>query len=155
MIIYDFRCHLGHRFEGWFASADDCERQLDTGKLTCPHCDSDDVARVPSAAHLKTGGSRSIAPTSEGRVADGGHAVEGSATADPAHLAAVVDKLRRWVASTEDVGRDFADEARRIHRSDAPERAIRGIATRDEANALNEEGIPVMKVPPHLLSKPH
>jgi len=38
-----------------------------------------------------------------------------------------MDKLRHWVASTEDVGPAFAEEARRIHNQDAPERAIGGV----------------------------
>jgi hypothetical protein len=48
---------------------------------------------------------------------------------------------------TEDVGERFAEEARRIHYREVPERAIRGKATRDEAKALRDEGIEVVSVP--------
>jgi len=74
---------------------------------------------------------------------------------DPTRLREVVERLRKWVASTEDVGAGFADEARRIHNQEAPERPIRGVATVDETRALHEEGIPVLPLPPHLVDKQH
>lgn len=55
--------------------------------------------------------------------------------------------VRQAVATTEDVGERFADEARRMHYGEARERAIRGQATSAEAKALVEEGIEVMPLP--------
>ena len=49
MIIYELNCGEGHRFEGWFASADDFARQSAAGLVTCPVCGGADVAIVPSA----------------------------------------------------------------------------------------------------------
>jgi len=54
---------------------------------------------------------------------------------------------REIVANTEDVGEKFPEEARRIHYKEAPERGIRGVTSREEADALEEEGIKVMPVP--------
>jgi hypothetical protein len=51
------------------------------------------------------------------------------------------------VSTTEDVGKGFAEEARKIHFQEAPERAIRGQATRDEVEALSDEGILVFSIP--------
>ena len=48
--------------------------------------------------------------------------------------------------STEDVGERFPEEARRIHYGEVQERGIRGQATREDADALREEGIEVMAV---------
>ena len=50
-------------------------------------------------------------------------------------------------ASTEDVGERFAEEARRIHYNEAPERGIRGVTSKEEAESLEEEGIKVMPMP--------
>ena len=88
---------------------------------------------------------------------DGARAIHpaGAGDVDPARLREAVERLRKWVASTEDVGTGFADEARRIHNHEAPERAIRGIATADEARTLHDEGIPVLPLPPHLVDKLH
>ena len=55
--------------------------------------------------------------------------------------------LRHVIANTDDVGDRFAEEARRIHYGEVDVRAIRGQATRDEAQALADEGIEVMSLP--------
>ena len=63
-------------------------------------------------------------------------------------VARALDRLRRAIeAGTDDVGRQFADEARAIHEGRAPERAIRGEASADETRALLRDGIPVMPLP--------
>lgn len=54
---------------------------------------------------------------------------------------------RQIIESTEDVGDRFVDEARKIHYQEAPERAIRGSATREQAAELSEEGIDVFALP--------
>src|SRR5690606_8216776 len=54
---------------------------------------------------------------------------------------------RHLVESTEDVGHQFAEEARRIHYQEGPSRAIRGEATAREAADLAEEGIEVFAFP--------
>ena len=58
-----------------------------------------------------------------------------------------IKMTRRIIESTEDVGERFAEEARRIHYNEAPERAIRGSTSREEAVALREEGIEVFALP--------
>ena len=47
----------------------------------------------------------------------------------------------------DDVGRDFPEEARRIHYREAPERMIMGEATPQETKELLEEGIGVVALP--------
>ncbi|MCK2125020.1 DUF1178 family protein, partial [Pseudomonas sp. PNPG3] len=61
--------------------------------------------------------------------------------------AAWLKLAREVVRQTEDVGSAFAEEARRIHHGEAPERGIRGQATVQETLALVEEGIPVLPLP--------
>ena len=59
------------------------------------------------------------------------------------------------VATTDDVGDKFAEEARRIHYGETEERGIRGQATPDEARELVEEGIALVALPiPEHLKKP-
>ncbi|MFA6262698.1 MAG: DUF1178 family protein, partial [Bacteroidia bacterium] len=63
--------------------------------------------------------------------------------------------VRHMIANTEDVGERFAEEARRIHYGETANRGIRGEATPDERQALNEEGIEVMAIPvPRALKGP-
>ena len=59
------------------------------------------------------------------------------------------------MANTEDVGQRFAEEARRIHYGESPQRGIRGHATPEEREALSDEGIETMAIPvPRALDGP-
>ncbi|MEK8048157.1 DUF1178 family protein [Ideonella margarita] len=67
----------------------------------------------------------------------------------------LLEAVREVLAKTEDVGEQFADEARRIHYGDAEERGIRGQATADQRAELADEGIDVFTLPvPDLLKGP-
>ncbi len=61
--------------------------------------------------------------------------------------AAWMKAVAQVMAQTEDVGERFAEEARRIHYGEADERGIRGQATREETQALLEEGVAVLPLP--------
>ena len=54
---------------------------------------------------------------------------------------------RKIVENTDDVGRRFPEEARRMHDGDIPHREIRGQATIDEARSLLEDGIMILPLP--------
>ncbi len=68
---------------------------------------------------------------------------------------ALLAKLREVVRNTEDVGERFPEEARKIHYDEAPARSIRGKASREEAEALSEEGIDFSQLPPFLTRDSH
>ena len=57
--------------------------------------------------------------------------------------------------NTENVGRRFPEEARKIHYEEVPARPIRGQASPDEAKALQEEGIEFAPLPPILTGDTH
>ena len=66
----------------------------------------------------------------------------------PAEMAEFLRKVRREVeAKAEYVGPKFADEARKIHYDEAPERGIYGEASLDEVKALHDEGIDCLPLP--------
>lgn len=136
MIVFDLACASGHLFEGWFASADDFEGQCRRSLVRCPVCDSPTVERRLSAPRLNLGAS---APSVEPN--------KGDDAARVAVQAAWLQWVKQMLDSTEDVGDRFAQEARRIHAEEAPERAIRGTASADEVRALSEEGIEVLALP--------
>ena len=52
MKVYNLACPLDHRFEGWFASEEDCLAQQAKGMLACPICDSTEITRMPSAPRI-------------------------------------------------------------------------------------------------------
>jgi hypothetical protein len=53
MIVFDLRClKSDDRFEAWFRSNADFERQLEQGLVQCPFCASSDIAKAPMAPML-------------------------------------------------------------------------------------------------------
>ena len=145
MIIFDLLCAHGHAFEGWFASGAEFDRQKEARLVTCPVCDGSDVERRPSAkARVAKVSDAAPTPVPTAR----GDAIAGI----PAEVLA---KLREVVRNTEDVGERFPEEARRIHYDEAPARSIRGQASREEAEALAEEGIEFSPLPPLLTRETH
>ena len=61
--------------------------------------------------------------------------------------AAILNAMKHVLANTEDVGAQFAEEARKMHYGETQDRSIRGQATREEAESLREEGIEIMSLP--------
>jgi len=55
--------------------------------------------------------------------------------------------VKHVIANTEDVGQNFADEARKMHYGESEERHIRGQASMEETQDLLEEGIEVLPLP--------
>ena len=137
MIKYALGCAAGHAFESWFPDSAAYEKQRKRGFVACPECGSTEVDKAIMAPAV-VGGER--------------------ATAESGHEIVVEDqrrqrrelmlRMRREIeANTEDVGAKFPQEARAIHLGDAPERAIRGRASLEEARSLVEDGVGVMPVP--------
>ena len=138
MKVLNLQCSHGHGFEGWFASNEAFETQLAGGLVECPMCGGKEVTKLLSAPRLNLGaGKEAAAPESAQQQAQ-----REAAQQHGRWLRAV----RELMASTEDVGDRFADEARKIHHGEVKERGIRGQATREESAALAEEGIAVMQV---------
>jgi hypothetical protein len=155
MIIYELSCSEGHRFEGWFASAEDFTRQSESELVRCPVCDDAEVARVPSA-RIHVGRSEAdVAPIRRREPAN--PPVADTAANDlmaglPPEL---VRKLRAAVRDTENVGRRFPEEARKIHYAEVPPRPIRGQASAEEAAEMREEGIEFAALPGFLTRDTH
>ena len=62
MKVLDLQCPHGHRFEGWFASADEFEAQLSRKLVECPVCGTTEVNRLPSAPRLNLSGATQAQP---------------------------------------------------------------------------------------------
>jgi len=135
MKVLNLRCGQQHVYEGWFASEDDFVSQQARGIVACPLCGDTETVRLPSAPRLNV--SRHAATAEPAR----GPGTE--MTLQSQWLRAV----RQVIESTEDVGERFPEEARRIHYGEVEERGIRGRASREDADALREEGIEVMALP--------
>jgi hypothetical protein len=143
MIVFDLLCGDGHRFEGWFGSAADYSAQKDRRQLCCPSCGSPQVERVPSASRVNLGAPEPKPPAAPAKLTP---EMQGK---DPFAIAQMLYSrmLDELLTKTEDVGKDFPAEARRIFYEEAPARAIRGEATSREHDELLDEGVPVARFP--------
>lgn len=131
MIRYNLICAEDHEFEGWFSSSADYDDQAKSKLLCCPICGTSKVEKAIMAPAVKT------ARKSEGRAEDTAKA-----------MTAIAAKIRKEISNNcENVGRNFAEEARAIHYGEKPERGIYGSATPPETKALKEEGIEAHPLP--------
>lgn len=159
--VFDLHCDQAHVFEGWFASAQAYQDQHDRGLLSCPMCGSTQVARKVSAARLNVSNLRAqkrpaagTAQAGAAQPSDSTQVVNAGTPEQQARLqqiqAQVLQQLRSMVRATENVGERFAQEARLMHQGQAPERAIRGVATAQQREELADEGIAVVPIPDFL-----
>jgi hypothetical protein len=130
MILFALRCRAGHEFEGWFRDSGAFGAQLAAAEIACPHCGDTAVEKAVMAPRL--GRSREPSPPA----------------ADPAQMRKALAELRRQVeAHCDYVGPRFAEEARRIHYGETDPRGIYGEASREESQALVDEGIRFGQIP--------
>ena len=142
MIVFDLLCVGGHRFEGWFSSAEDFASQKERRLVACPTCGSAEVERVPSATRANLGAQPPKVENKPEKTPE----MEGKDAFAIAQIlySRMLDEL---LSKSEDVGKQFPEEARRIHYKEVPQRAIRGQATQQEHDELVDEGIPVARLP--------
>ena len=150
MIVFNLGCRLGHRFDGWFGSADDYESQQARDLLECPVCGDKAIVKHLSAPRLNLAGGSATEPAAAETSPGTAVAVTGESAERTRMLAAQTafyQHLRAMLERSADVGDRFAEEARKIHYKEAPERQIHGVTTRDEAIELLEEGVSVLPLP--------
>lgn len=168
MKVLDLQCGQHHVFEGWFGSEDDFQSQLTRGLVSCPMCGDAQVSKKLSAPRLNLNTSRGEPETSAPAPTNAQEqptdapftsisaqstvpavtSLQDVANLEPAQLqAALLKMVRHVVANTEDVGKSFPEEARKMHYGEAEPRNIRGHATPEETEELIDEGIAVMPLP--------
>lgn len=135
MIRYSLSCDNAHEFEGWFSESADFDRQVASGFLTCPVCNSATISKLLMAPSVSTARKKSEMQTV---------AMDAARKEAMVKLKEAVDAIK---ANAEDVGTKFPEEARKIHYGEADARGIIGKATPDEAQALVEEGIEIAAIP--------
>lgn len=143
MKVFDLLCANDHRFEGWFSSGADFDRQRGQGIIACPMCGDNQVVKVPAATYVNTGAS-DRSPKAAAEPEEATPEQTQYANLRSAMLAKIVEYV---VKNTEDVGKAFPEEARKIHYGESPERKIRGVATVQEVTELRDEGIEVVPLP--------
>ncbi len=160
MIVFDLKCEQGHQFESWFRSSSAYEDQKTAGLIECPFCGSVEVEKAPMAPNVAAkGNQKADVPAPAQTVTEPAPvALAASAptmAAPSPELRQLAEKAAKAMAdlqqhvekNCEDVGKSFAEEARKIHYGESEERGIYGESSLEEAKDLIEEGIEVMPLP--------
>ena len=140
MIRYDLVCDKGHEFDGWFRDSDTYDKQAKRGLVSCTHCGTAKIQKQIMAPGI---------PSKSNKKSDSAVRVSGG-TADPraqAMMQMMRDYRKHIETNAENVGNNFAEEARKIHYKETKERGIYGQTTPDDAAALIEEGIDIHPIP--------
>ena len=127
MIKYALTCKKGHDFEAWFRNAAAFDEQAGAKRVECPFCGSKQVSKAIMAPAL----AKSEANRQQYLKA----------------LDVVREARSEMLRDAENVGDNFASEARKIHYKETEERGIYGRATDAEAKALHEEGVEFTPLP--------
>ncbi len=130
MIVYQLQCDEKHGFEGWFRSSEDFILQQRELLIECPACGSRDISRGVSAPHVHSASKRTATAQ-----------LTTISTANQAMRQKLMEFLRD---NFRDVGRDFADTARKMATQEIPPESIRGEVSRDDFAAMREEGVEVI-----------
>ncbi len=169
MKVLNLQCAGMHTFEGWFGSEEDYQSQRERGLVACPLCADTEVRKLPSAPRLNLGAAEprqskpvpqespsattgAVTPSSNLPAQPTAETVASSLAQVHPEAAEMVQEawmkmVKHVIANTEDVGQNFAEEARKIHYGESEERNIRGQASVEETKDLIEEGIDVLPLP--------
>jgi len=128
MIRYSLGCDKSHIFEVWFKNSSESDRQLARGEVACPRCGSVRIAKAPMAPRV----ARS----------------KNSDKSTGSNIEKVRRARKKLLKDADNVGDDFAREARKIHYKESSPRGIYGRASDREANSLREEGVDFHPLPP-------
>ena len=138
MIAYNLICKDGHEFEGWFASSKAYEAQEEAGVLECPVCGDAHVSKAIMAPAVKTSVTK----------AKGRSEPPPQGTPNQQQVRQFMAGFRKFVEENADyVGRQFPEEARKIHYGETESRHIYGESTLQEAREMIEEGLEIAPLP--------
>tara|TARA_B100000686_G_scaffold303295_1_gene340007 strand:- start:760 stop:1176 length:417 start_codon:yes stop_codon:yes gene_type:complete len=131
MIKYNLTCECGKNFESWFSSSTEYDALRRKKFLSCIYCNSKLVKKSIMAPNLY---GKSNDTSKDAKVAK--------------KIRNQLLELRKYVEKNcENVGDNFAQEARSIHYDNKTSKGIYGKASSAETSELLEEGIDVITLP--------
>jgi hypothetical protein len=156
VIKYTLVCDHKHTFESWFANSSEYDKQVKKKLVTCPICDSSHVEKALMAPRLNAKGNKRKAGKPETVTAVQATAPATAPETTPVAIASPEEKEFRQklrelrnhlVKNSDNVGRKFPEEARKMHYGETEHRSIYGEASPEEAKELIEEGVELHPLP--------
>ena len=147
MISFSLKCENNHQFEGWFRSSDDYEDQEKNGLISCPTCNNKKISKALMAPTVKSS-KKLDKKTVNNNPTDNLNGADKKVVAGDYDIRQALSSLRTYVEKNcENVGDNFANEARLISKGEAKNRNIFGKVSSKEAENLKDEGIEVTSIP--------
>ena len=158
MIRYSLACTRGHEFESWFASSSAYDKQAKRGLVACPVCGSTKVDKTIMAPRLARS-EKTIDVSAQAPAAPAPAAPPAAPPPQGAEPVAMISPQERelrtklkelrdhLVKNSENVGRKFPEQARKMHYGEIDHRSIYGEASPQEAKELHEEGVEFHPLP--------
>ena len=147
MISFSLKCENNHQFEGWFRSSVDYEDQVKKGLISCPNCNNKKISKALMAPTVRSS-KKLDKKTVNNNPIDNLSGADKKVVAGDYDIRQALRSLRSYVEKNcENVGDNFANEARLISKGEAKNRNIYGKVSSKEAENLKDEGIEVVSVP--------
>jgi hypothetical protein len=132
VIIYDLKCEKRHKFEGWFKDRSAFENQKSKRLITCPVCGNSDVEMIPSTLSIMARDTKAI----------------NKENVEELSMPRAIKLFHEYLNKNfDDVGKNFADIALKMHHGEEEKRNIKGTTTESEEDILREEGVHFFKIP--------
>jgi hypothetical protein len=153
MIRYSLACERGHEFESWFANSAAYDKQAKRGLVACPMCGSTKVDKAIMAPRLARSDKPIDVPETPSPAPPPPPAAEAPSpvamiSPQERELRTKLKELRDHLTkNSENVGRKFPEQARKMHYGEIEHKSIFGEASPQEAKDLHEEGIEFHPLP--------
>lgn len=152
MIVFDLICEHEHRFEGWFASSHEFDRQQECNLLLCAVCGANRVRKAPMSPAVGLKGN-ARARSSDSSQKDVETPLKGVERTDNPRLAALAGMFQAVAKAQAEallksrwVGDAFVETARQMHEGQENPSPIHGKASPEDAAALLDDGIAVLPI---------
>ena len=135
MIKFDLKCNNDHIFEASFDDSSSFEKQRKKKLIDCLFCGSSSIVKSVMAPNIS---SKSNSSDKQKRKQEKVFA----------NYNQKIKKLKEEIEKNYTyVGKNFPEEARKIHYGEKEDKPIYGEATEKESYDLIEEGIPLIRLP--------
>ena len=146
MISFSLICKNNHEFEGWFRTSEDYEFQLKKNLISCPNCNNTFIQKALMAPAVKS--SKKLNDKFSDKKNENSNNLDNKAVVGDNDLRMALRNIRSYVEKNcENVGDNFANEARLISKGKKKARGIYGKVDSKEAEKLLDEGIEISAVP--------
>ena len=147
MINFSLICKKNHEFEGWFRTSEDYDSQIKQGLISCPFCNDTSISKALMAPAVRSSKKTHVETLPSQKNAKN-KKIENKSLIKDDNIRVALRNFRSYIEKNcEDVGDNFAKEARLISKGESKERSIYGKVNNEDAEKLLDEGIEINAIP--------